>query len=763
MSDIKKIFKNISIAIIPFIFLLSIGLIKGDITYHQKIFKTFMIFIFDIALLLIFIINIAGEKEGLQKKSKYFMYFFIYFLFIFIQFIVSFFSKEISYDREYYLANYTFLILFSLFFFIYLKNINEIKIGLLLINVFFIIVLIWSVNDYFEKWNELQKQKPEIFEHGAAWLKVLTRFRPKLSFGNTNYFAGYAIGLLPLVLISPMLWYDKKKKLGQNWLSITTLIIGILAIIPIFFTQTRAALFGCYIGIAVILIPSLILMNGKLSVKIKVPLAILLVIFFLAAPVILLKFPPPIMKQMFGRLVNTMASPTFFIKDRLNGWTGAWGLFKDHPVFGAGLGTTYPASFKYIGNFFFLYSSSNSFKHSHGEYVQVFGESGIFGMILFVSLFGFVIYMLMKRAFSKLYSLDYRFISLGVAVGIISMMVHQIFSLTFRMSVTMTAYFFLIGLGIFLISYSKKALITAVDENKKELKKDAKATNKIMVFLERPIGQKQTYYLIGILLILTIISLFLFLPVFRSEYNMRQVLPLGSKSIARTNYHLKRSIKIKPDNPYAWTQKWNYDLNVNLKSPGYQGGLNEKYFNEIEKDLNKLNSIIPGYQDVWSKYANLYMLKYNYYEYKWGKEQNINDLETSKESLKLVLKYINKSLNMNFLNKNNHLYKLLILSEFDNKEQHIETIKDYFIVSIYLNYAKRKKIVKEKIKIRFEDKNDLELIGENYIFTLNMDRIKDIHNKTYSIKGLRNIKRLESVLNREVMKIINKFLKSNKK
>ena len=171
MSEIKKSLKNISIAVIPFIFLLSIGLIKGDITYHQKIFKTFMIFVFNLALLFIFFIHIWGNKEGLKKQKKYFIYFASYFLFIFFQFVVSYLSKETSYDREYYLGNYTFLILFAMFFYLYLNNLDEVKIGLLLINIFFIIVLIWSIKDF----------------NDAG--KTLSGFRPKLSFGNTNYFA----------------------------------------------------------------------------------------------------------------------------------------------------------------------------------------------------------------------------------------------------------------------------------------------------------------------------------------------------------------------------------------------------------------------------------------------------------------------------------------------------------------------------------------------------------------------------------------------
>ena len=248
MSHIKKIVGSWSIAVIPFLFLLSIGLISSTtLTYHQKVFKTLMLFVFDSALLAVFIISIFGEEKIPEKTRKHFFYFIAYFLFILFQFIVSYFSNETSYDRGYYLANYTFLILFAMFFFMYIKNLEEIKTGLLMLNIFVVIVLVWST-----------------YELVQVDFKFRS-FRPKLSFGNTNYFAGYLIGLLPLVYITSFIWWDKKISIQNNWLSILSITIGILSIVPLFFTQTRAALFGWYIGSFVVLVPSLIIINKIVS------------------------------------------------------------------------------------------------------------------------------------------------------------------------------------------------------------------------------------------------------------------------------------------------------------------------------------------------------------------------------------------------------------------------------------------------------------------------------------------------------------------
>ena len=735
MSDLKKITKNISIAIIPFIFLISIGLIRGEITYHQKIFKTLMILVFNLALLSIFTIHIFGSKDGLEKKKKYLLYFIAYFLFIFFQFVISFLSKEISYDREYYLANYTFLIIFSMFFYLYINNLEEVKVGLLIISIFFVIVMIWSLNDFIKAGG------------------ILSKFRPKLSFGNTNYFAGYAIGLFPLALITSIVWYNTKKKLYKNWVSIITFIVVLLGVIPIFFSQTRAALFGLYIGLFVVLIPSFVLMINKLTWKVKIPIAFLLIILFLVCPVLALKYPPPIVEKLLGRLVATMSNPVYFINDRLNGWKGGMGLFFAHPIFGAGLGTVYPASFKFIGKYFYMYSSSNSFKHSHNEYVEVLGEAGAVGIIVFFALFGFVIVSLLKRTYSKKYQFHYRAISLAVSAGLISMLIQQVFSLTLRMSVTMTAYFFLIGLGIFLISYSKKALIS-VDNDDNKTKKSL-----LPKHLDNNLSTKQTYSLLAIIALFILISLFLFLPVFRSENNI--IKAFRSKSALRKNHYFKKAVKIKPDNPYAWTQKWQFDLNglnsilSNYGRRCYMDEVNEKYFDNVKQVLDKLNSIIPGYQDVWSKYANYYAIRYDYFNKRWRIRHDIKDMNESKECLKKILKYVDISLNMNFLNVNNHLQKMLILSEFDNKNQHIEAVKDYFIAKIHLDYAKKERIVKEKINIEFGYNTDMEIQDNIHCFTISIHDVESVSDKCFSISGLFNYKRLEKVINKEIGDILN--------
>ena len=85
---------------------------------------------------------------------------------------------------------------------------------------------------------------------------VLFRGTPKELFQELASFHMRLMNALLLtgVMILTFRYTGVKGKCAK--IGLWMLLIGVLALVPIFFTQTRAALFGCYIGITVILIPS---------------------------------------------------------------------------------------------------------------------------------------------------------------------------------------------------------------------------------------------------------------------------------------------------------------------------------------------------------------------------------------------------------------------------------------------------------------------------------------------------------------------------
>ena len=110
---------------------------------------------------------------------------------------------------------------------------------------------------------------------------------------------------------------------------------------------------------------------------------------------------------------------------------------------------------------------------------------------------------------------------------------------------------------------------------------------------------------------------------------------------------------------------------------------------------------------------------------------------------------------MNFLDLFNQTQKMLILSELENKNQHRETVKDYLIVKIHLDFAKKRRIIKENLKIKFGNITKMELKDKVYYFTINNEDVKRISDLCYKIKGLNNNNKLQKILNKETGKILN--------
>ena len=62
-----------------------------------------------------------------------------------------------------------------------------------------------------------------------------------------------------------------------------------------------------------------------------------------------------------------------------------------------------------------------------------------------------------------------------------------------------------------------------------------------------------------------------------------------------------------------------------------------------------------------------------------------------------ALKNTEKSLDMNFLNEFNHLYRLLLINLLYDKQQFNSALTEYLTAKIYIDYARGKKIIKERL------------------------------------------------------------------
>jgi hypothetical protein len=287
--------------LMPLLLLFFIGLVKTTtLSYHQKVFKTVLILISCLVLVLFVFLSY-------KKKSQLSLLhiFFAAFLFLyFFQYIATFFSGEISYDREYYIANYVFLLLFSFFTSMFFNDESDFLWVMKAIAILMVVLFCISMHDFinyvsypkainttlyrtvsanlsvkdseqldyfYEAISKNYKLNVQLNKANKSALKILlkkgkyystvnykslmTYFRPALSFGNTNYFAAYLIGLLPLAIMAFFCMFDRRKSIKENKTAVIYAIMAALGFVPLVFTQTTSAFLGLFITCLILVIP----------------------------------------------------------------------------------------------------------------------------------------------------------------------------------------------------------------------------------------------------------------------------------------------------------------------------------------------------------------------------------------------------------------------------------------------------------------------------------------------------------------------------
>ena len=147
-------------------------------------------------------------------------------------------------------------------------------------------------------------------------------------------------------------------------------------------------------------------------------------------------------------------------------------------------------------------------------------------MVLFVALIAFLVFFLVKIFLNLNFSKTLRYTALGTVTGIFAVFVQQFFDLSLRMSVTMAAYFMLLGLAIFLISHAYGS-----------------STHILFKTFQVP-------WYAGLIFVFVAIgsAIFLFKPLFLSENHL--VKAIRADTITMKERYLAQSIQYK-DNPHG--------------------------------------------------------------------------------------------------------------------------------------------------------------------------------------------------------------------
>jgi len=97
---------------------------------------------------------------------------------------------------------------------------------------------------------------------------------------------------------------------------------------------------------------------------------------------------------------------------------GAWGMIKEHPLLGKGIGT--------FMDYCALYTNNPDVYYAHNCFLQIWAESGIFSLLCFLLFVGYVFYRSIKVSLRMPKSLNF-FLLTGLTAGLLGFLVHSFF------------------------------------------------------------------------------------------------------------------------------------------------------------------------------------------------------------------------------------------------------------------------------------------------------------------------------------------------
>lgn len=192
---------------------------------------------------------------------------------------------------------------------------------------------------------------------------------------------------------------------------------GVCCLLALLFTYTRGAWMG--LGLAVLLVA--IVFEWRLLIVI----AVLGVIGF---------FLPPIHHRIMD-----LFSPVYLIKSSQGGriirWQTAFDQMASNPLFGVGLG-------RYGG----AVASNHGYSiYSDNYYAKILGESGLAGLVLFLTMHVRIVYEIIQKAVRRAPGKE-RYIALGGLIGTTALLIHDFVENVFEYAPNFLNYFLMVSL-----------------------------------------------------------------------------------------------------------------------------------------------------------------------------------------------------------------------------------------------------------------------------------------------------------------------------
>lgn len=405
--------------------------------------------------------------------------------------------------------------------------------------------------------------------HPLKW-GAIPEARPKSTFGNVNYFAGFLVVLIPMFFMLAL--PDKKPEFkGKDALrslfskaNVFYLAVFLFAGTSLLFSSTRAAMAATALSLGLSVVLFLFaFIQGKFRKRLVISLICLFVLTVLILA-ILINTTTIIHNSRFGPLLTIQGwSP------RLVAWQAAINSIKASPLIGFGLGSSYALYFKFADPNARLYHNEHSYNHVHSEFLEYFQESGVIGVILFFAFWGYLAFMMLRIIFTSDNGF-YKKLAIGVLAGSLAFHAHGFFSVAPRMMVMKLPLFTMIGLGFILYKLYRS---TPVDDSNTTI------SGRLVSFAPA---------LIGLIVIWA-----MYIPWMQGQYKFVK-LQRERPSLLK----VEKLEKIVENHPDAYALDYLSHLQIQYRRP-----------EQLQKTVDKIDVILPNYRELGHTKAILAVLQ----------------------------------------------------------------------------------------------------------------------------------------------------------
>ncbi|MCD6219779.1 O-antigen ligase family protein [Candidatus Calescamantes bacterium] len=385
---------------------------------------------------------IKGSLKGEVKFSLHSGYPLLISLFLWYL-LSTLFSPYPHASRPYLYTQISYLLLFYLISTMnWDKKEEKFIIGVLLIPFFSLVIKenIFSLRNFL---HEIKIAYPQIgIKEIFLYLQTYEKVIPS-TFGNPNFFSAYLNILFPMSFLFSLHHLRRKKIL----IGVPSLIISLLSLSLIYIVRGRAAATGTIAGIL-----TLIIIYRRELLKNKRKIVFSLCLFFIVGGTF--SYILPMQNTIKEKFQEDLEKGTLGIRVKI--WQGTWRMILARPLVGWGLGTfliVYP-DFR-VPEYFLNPHAVNATDHAHNELLEIWSETGIIGLIIFLTLL-----LLSLREGKKKFDKSGNFIFPALIAGIIGLLGNNLFGVNLRYPSSSIFFFAFLGLLYALPPHNKERFLS---------------------------------------------------------------------------------------------------------------------------------------------------------------------------------------------------------------------------------------------------------------------------------------------------------------